>query len=69
MSRLGRVVYGAADPECGCCGSVYDLPADPALKADTRWEAGDMEKECADLLERFFRQRRNSAKQMEKREP
>ena len=69
MSRLGRVVYGAADSEYGCCGSVYDLPADPTLKSDTRWEAGDMEKECADLLERFFRQRRNSAKQTEERDP
>ena len=23
MSRLGRCVYGAADPEKGCCGSIY----------------------------------------------
>ena len=59
MSRLGKVVYGAADPERGCCGSVYDLPADPALGADTRWACGVKEKECGELLERFFRDRRN----------
>ncbi|MBR2822720.1 MAG: nucleoside deaminase [Clostridia bacterium] len=58
MSRLGRVVYGAADPEKGCCGSVYDLPADPAFSADTRWLAGEREAECRALLDRFFRSRR-----------
>ena len=58
MSRLGRVVYGAADPEKGCCGSVYDLPADPAFAADTRWTQGEREAECKALLERFFRGRR-----------
>ena len=58
MSRLGRCVYGASDPEKGCCGSVYDLPADPALGSDTRWTAGAREAECAELLDRFFRQRR-----------
>ncbi len=58
MSRLGRCVYGAADPEKGCCGSVYDLPADPALGAGTEWRAGVREEECRELLERFFRSRR-----------
>ena len=58
MSRLGRCVYGAYDPEKGCCGSVYDLPADPALGSETRWTAGVREKDCAELLDRFFRQRR-----------
>jgi len=58
MSRLGKCVYGAADPERGCCGSVYDLPADPALGSDTRWQAGDREAECAELMNRFFQKRR-----------
>ena len=38
MSRVGRCVFGAVDPEKGCCGSVYDLPADPALGAVCSWE-------------------------------
>ena len=58
MSRLGRVVFGAADPEKGCCGSVYDLPADPAFAAPTRWQAGEKEAECRALLARFFESRR-----------
>jgi len=58
MSRLGRIVYGAADPEKGCCGSVYDLPADPALGAAAAWSAGEKEEACAEILARFFSERR-----------
>ena len=60
MSRLGKCVYGAADPEKGCCGSVYDLLADPALKSDARWQAGEREQECKDLLNLFFRSKRDT---------
>ncbi len=58
MSRLGRCVFGAADPEAGCCGSVYDLPADPLLHGRTVWEHGGPEDECRALLDRLFRQKR-----------
>ena len=58
MSRLGRVVFGASDPEKGCCGSVYDLPADPALGGSTRWREGDRADDCQALLSAFFRSRR-----------
>ena len=54
MSRLGRIVYGASDADKGCCGSVYDLPADPAFAADTRWTGGEQEEACRSLLDRFF---------------
>ena len=58
MSRLGRCVFGAADPEAGCCGSVYDLPADPLLRGSTVWEHGVMEQKCRQLLEQFFHMNR-----------
>ncbi len=58
MSRLGRCVFGAADPEAGCCGSVYDLPADPQLHGSTVWEHGVLEADCKDLLNRFFNRKR-----------
>ncbi len=54
MSRLGRCVFGAADPEAGCCGSVYDLPADPLLHGNTVWVHGIMEEECREILKRSF---------------
>ena len=58
MSRLGRCVFGAADPEVGCCGSIYDLPADPLLHGHTVWEQSDSGEECRELLNRFFSERR-----------
>ena len=58
MSRLGRCVFGATDPEAGCCGSIYDLPADPLLHGHTVWEQSDSGQECRELLNRFFSERR-----------
>ncbi|MBE5804965.1 MAG: nucleoside deaminase [Clostridiales bacterium] len=58
MSQLGRCVYGASDERQGCCGSVYDLPADPALHGVTQWQGGVMEQECRALMQDFFRDRR-----------
>ena len=58
MSRLGRCVFGAADPETGCCGSIYDLPADPLLHGCTVWEHSGAEDQCRALLDRFFRKKR-----------
>lgn len=58
MSRLGRCVFGTADPESGCCGSIYDLPADPLLHGHTVWEQSDAGEECKELLNRFFSERR-----------
>ena len=58
MSRLGRCVFGATDPESGCCGSIYDLPADPLLHGHTVWEQSDAGEECKELLNRFFSERR-----------
>ncbi len=60
MSRLGECVFGAYDPEKGCCGSVYDLPADPAFDSASRWRQASREDvlACEKLLEAFFAQRR-----------
>ena len=30
-ARIGRLVYGAADPKTGACGSVINLPAEEQL--------------------------------------
>ncbi len=58
MSRLGKCVYGAPDPQKGCCGSVYDLPDDPVLGGQTRWEGGVMADACQEVLDAFFARRR-----------
>ena len=53
-ARIDRVVYGAADPKAGSCGSVvnlFELPYNhkPLL------EGGLLGDECAALLTDFFR--------------
>ena len=62
MAQLGQCVYGAADPRLGCCGSVYDLPDDPALGGRTQWVAGVCAEECAALLQSFLREKRTEVR-------
>ena len=60
MSQLSECVFGAADEKQGCCGSVYDLPADPALAGQTKWRAGVMAEECGEMMRDFFAGRRQT---------
>jgi tRNA(adenine34) deaminase len=61
LSRLGRVVYGAADPRMGCCGSMYELLGDGSGNTNPEVSGGVLETECRTLLQDFFRERRVSA--------
>lgn len=58
MAQLGVCVFGAYDEKQGCCGSVYDLPHDPAFYHRVTCLGGVMEKECADVLKVFFSEKR-----------
>jgi tRNA(adenine34) deaminase len=60
-SRLGRLVYGAADLKAGAVGSLYNLCADPRLNHEVAWRGGVRAEECASLLTGFFAGRRGSA--------
>ena len=53
MGRLHHCVFAAADARQGCCGSVYDLPADPALGGVTTWQQSPRP-EAEALLKSFF---------------
>ena len=52
-SRIRRVVYGAADPKAGCCGSVTDLFALP-FNHHPAVERGLRADEASALLAAFF---------------
>ena len=58
MSQLGRCVYGAADEKQGCCGSVYDLPGDPALCGQTKWESSVRAEAGGKMMSDFFGRKR-----------
>lgn len=57
-ARLQRVVYGAPDPKTGAAGSVLDLFANPQLNHHTEVQGGVLADACAELLQRFFQQKR-----------
>lgn len=57
-ARVGRVVYGAADPKTGACGSVVDLFVDARLNHHATVVPGVLAGECSARLRTFFSQRR-----------
>jgi tRNA(adenine34) deaminase len=58
LSRLDRVVFGAADPKAGFAGSLGNLVQDPRLNHTVILTDGVLAEECGDLLRSFFRERR-----------
>lgn len=60
-ARIGRVVYGAKDATTGAMGSVLNLPRYP-LGARPVVVSGVLENECRQLLQDFFRARREIKK-------
>jgi len=58
LSRLDRVVFGAADPKAGFAGSLGNLVQDPRLNHTVTLTDGVLAEECGDLLRTFFRERR-----------
>lgn len=56
-ARIPRLVYGAADPKAGFCGSVADLFA-MEVNHHPEVVSGVREPECAALLTDFFQKLR-----------
>lgn len=59
-ARVARLVYGAADPKTGACGSIVDLFADTRLNHHTQVSKGVLADQCGDMLKAFFAARRNA---------
>lgn len=58
QSRVGRLVFGADDPACGCAGSVYRITEDPAFNHFCPACGGVLAQQCRERLDRFFACRR-----------
>ncbi|MBI4568352.1 MAG: nucleoside deaminase [Planctomycetes bacterium] len=58
LARVARLVYGAADPKTGACGSLYQIVQDPRLNHRLEVTAGVRAEESAALLRAFFQARR-----------
>jgi len=59
-ARLSKVVYGAADPKTGACGSVVNLFGQEQLNHHAEVVGGVMADECGAMLKNFFAARRKS---------
>jgi tRNA(adenine34) deaminase len=59
-ARLDRLVFGAADPKAGACGSLYNLCADPRLNHELEVKSGVLGDECGVILRAFFGKRRDA---------
>ena len=58
LAKVGRLVFGAADPKAGMCGSVGDLVRHARLNHRLEVIGGIDEANCARLLQEFFAVRR-----------
>jgi tRNA(adenine34) deaminase len=59
-ARVARLVYGAADPKTGACGSVIDLFAASRLNHHTEVTGGVLAAEAGKQLSEFFAARRKA---------
>ena len=53
-ARVDQVVFGAADPKAGACGSLYNLCVDPRLNHEVAVVPGVRAEEAAALITGFF---------------
>jgi tRNA(adenine34) deaminase len=57
-ARVGRVVFGTADPKTGAAGSVLNVFSEKQINHQTQVEGGIMSEECGQILRNFFKERR-----------
>ena len=62
LARIPQVVYGASNQKFGAAGSLYDILQDSRLNHRVDVEKGILEGECAQIMQDFFRQKRENQK-------
>lgn len=62
QSRVKRVVYGAKDPRGGAVETLYSTFDDKRLNHQIEFTSGVLEQECGELLQDFFKSRRDEHK-------
>ncbi|MFB4163677.1 tRNA adenosine(34) deaminase TadA [Alteribacillus sp. JSM 102045] len=64
QSRIPYVVFGASDPKAGCAGTLMNLLEENRFNHRAEVTGGVLEEVCTNLLTSFFRQIRESKKQI-----
>jgi tRNA(adenine34) deaminase len=57
-ARLNRIIFGAYDPKWGAAGSLYNFAKDVRLNHRTEVISGVCGDECRNLIQEFFKNRR-----------
>ncbi len=59
LARIDRLVYGCDDPKAGACKSLYNIVQDERLNHTIETTSGILADDCSQLLQDFFKRRRN----------
>jgi tRNA(adenine34) deaminase len=57
-ARIARLVYGATDVKAGAAGSVLEVLNHPRLNHKLEVTAGVLKERCSEILQDFFRRKR-----------
>jgi tRNA(adenine34) deaminase len=60
-ARIARLVYGANDPKAGAAGSTVQVINHPSLNHRMEVTAGVLAGKCSEILQKFFRHKRQKA--------
>ncbi len=58
QARIKRVVVGTMNPKAGCAGSILNLLQMEEFNHQVELTTGILEKECQEILQRFFQELR-----------
>lgn len=58
-ARVAKIVFGASEPRTGALGGAFNLLEANQHNHKFEIESGVMAEQCRDLLQRFFKSRRN----------
>jgi tRNA(adenine34) deaminase len=67
-SRISRLVFGTLEPKFGAVESKFKLLDNNGLNHKVEVERGVLEKECAEILKNFFKERRTNGDKVRSRE-
>ncbi len=54
QARIPKVIMAAENPKAGCAGSVMDILNNPQFNHQVEVKRGVLQKECSELLKKFF---------------
>ena len=60
QARIPHLVYGADNPKAGAVGSVVNLLDNPVFNHQVAITRGVLEKDCAEIMTRFFKRFRKT---------